>query len=110
MKPTQSIVIALNSDPAGQGGRFKNIQTLKKLGFTNVTAAQPPSGKDWNDLLVVGAFKEENQQQTIKDALWHGRLLLDSNFVEYRRVYEERHGASENSGLEGLFKSSRPCF
>ena len=51
LERNQKIVIALNSDPAGQGGTLKNIQALKDLGFSNVTGAQPPVGKDWNDLL-----------------------------------------------------------
>ena len=105
LERNQKIVIALNSDSAGKDGTLKNIQKLKDLGFSNVTAAQPLAGMDWNDLLVVGAFKEENQEQTIKDALLHCRFLLASNFAEYRRVYEERHGASEKSGLyEGLLE------
>ena len=103
LDPTQPIVIALNSDPAGRDWTFKNIWKLKDLGFTNVKAAQPPLGKDWNDLLVAGAFKAEGREQAIEDAFWSGSLLGAETFGQYRKVYEERHGSPEKGGhYEGL--------
>ena len=103
LDPTQPIIIALNSDTAGQEGTFKNLAALKDLGFTDVKVAQPPPGKDWNDLLVAGAFKAEGREQTIKDAFWRGSLLVAKTFKEYRKVYEERYGSPEKGGYyEGL--------
>ena len=105
LDPTQPIIIALNSDTAGQDGTFKNIQKLEELGFTNVTVAQPPVGKDWNDLLVAGVFKEDRREQVIKDAFWRGKLLVAKTFRQYRKVYEERHGSPEKGGhYEGLLE------
>ena len=87
---TQPIVVALDNDKAGQQGTAKLIETLKELGFEDIKAAQPPNGKDWNDLLVAGAFQASSKQETIEEALWRGRLLLAETFKEYRKVYEER--------------------
>jgi len=88
---SQKIVIALNSDRAGQEGTEKNIQTLQELGFKDVVAAQPPYGKDWNDLLVAGAFDEEKREQTIEKALWSGRLLRAEDAKDYWEIYRERY-------------------
>ena len=100
---SQKIVIALNSDRAGQEGTEKNIQTLQELGFKDVVAAQPPYGKDWNDLLVAGAFDEEKREQTIEKALWSGRLLRAESFKEYREIYEENY-KGEDGHYHGLLE------
>ncbi len=103
LDPSQKIIIALNSDRAGQEGTEKNIQTLKDLGFKDVVAAQPPYGKDWNDLLVAGAFDEEKREQTIEKALWSGRLLRAESFKEYRKIYEENY-KGEDGHYHGLLE------
>ena len=102
LERNQGIVIALNSVSL-EGWNTQEYSETEGSGFSNVTAAQPLVGMDWNDLLVVGAFKEENQEQTIKDALC-SRLLLASNFagiVGYTRASR----ALEKKGLyEGLLE------
>ncbi|MFZ9115358.1 MAG: toprim domain-containing protein, partial [bacterium] len=103
LDPSQKIIIALNSDRAGQKGTEKNIQTLQELGFKDVVAAQPPYGKDWNDLLVAGAFDEEKREQTIEKALWSGRLLRAESFKEYREIYEENY-KGEDGHYHGLLE------
>ena len=87
---SQEIIIALDADSAGQDGTHKNLAVLKDLGFTNIEVAQPPPGKDWNDLLVAGAFKEEGREQTIKDAFWSGRLLQADSPHKYFTILRER--------------------
>ena len=100
---TQPIVVALDSDNAGQKGTVTLIEALKANGFTNIKAAQSPYGKDWNDLLVTGALQADTKQGTIEEALWRGRLLLAETFAEYRKVYEERrHG--EDGHYHGLLE------
>ena len=103
LERSQKIVIALNSDRAGQEGAEKNIQTLQELGFKDVVASQPPYGKDWNDLLVAGAFDEEKREQTIEKALWSGRLLRAESFKEYREIYEENY-KGEDGHYHGLLE------
>ena len=99
----QPIVVALDNDNAGQQGVPKLIEALKELSLTNIKVAQPPYGKDWNDLLVAGALQASTKQATIEEALWRGRLLLAGTFAEYRKVYEERrHG--EDGYYHGLLE------
>jgi len=99
----QPIVVALDNDNAGRQGAPKLIEALKELSLTNIKVAQPPYGKDWNDLLVAGALKDNTKQETIEEALWRGRLLLAETFAEYREVYEERrHG--ENGHYHDLLE------
>ncbi len=86
----QPICIALNSDTAGEEGTFKHFRILKEMGFENVKVAQPPDGKDWNDLLRLGQFRQERREQTLKDAMWRGKLLLAGCIEDYRKVFEER--------------------
>ena len=108
---SQELVIALNADRAGQDGTNKNLKELEKLGFTKVKVAQPPADKDWNDLLVAGAFKAEGREQTIEDALWRGKLLMAQTFRQYLKVYEECHGNQEKGGhYEGLLDFRRATW
>ena len=103
LNKNQPIVVALDNDNAGRQGAPKLIEALKELGLTNVKVAQPPYGKDWNDLLVAGALKDNTKQETIAEAIWRGRLILAETFAEYREVYEERrHG--EDGYYHGLLE------
>ncbi len=98
LKPTQPLVIALNSDAAGIDGTHKNIAKLKELGFTNVKVVQTPRNADLNDLLVHGDFREGNREETLKRLSWRGKLLLAETIEEYRRAYEQ-----EYKGKDGFY-------
>ena len=87
---SQEIIIALNSDNAGQDGSHKNLEHLKKLGFKQIKVYQPPVGKDWNDLLCLGLFAEELREKTLADAKWSGRLLQAKSPDEYFTILRER--------------------
>ena len=87
---SQEIIIALNADKAGQDGTHKNLEQLKKLGFKQIKVAQPPAGKDWNDLLCLGLFAEELREKTLADARWSGRLLQAKTPDEYFTILRER--------------------
>jgi hypothetical protein len=90
---SQPITIALNSDNAGQVGTHKNLDKLTELGFEKVRIAQPPDGKDWNDLLCLGQFIEERREQTLKDTDWRGQLLIAESVETYRKIFEEKYKA-----------------
>ena len=70
-----AVVIALDADSAGEQGIPKNLEKLKELGFENVIIALPPSGKDWNDLLLEGRLNQDQIKLTKAEAFHRGRLF-----------------------------------
>ena len=70
-----TVVIALVADTAGEKGIPKNLEKLKAPGFENVIIALPPSGKDWNDLLLGGHLKQDQIELTKAEAFHHGHLF-----------------------------------
>mgnify|MGYP001342616376 CR=1 FL=1 len=70
-----TVVIALVADTSGEKGIPKNLEKLKAPGFENVIIALPPSGKDWNDLLLGGHLKQDQIELTKAEAFHHGRLF-----------------------------------
>ena len=90
LERVQPIVIALDNDPAGHQGTSSLLKWLKERDFPNVEVAQPPSGKDWNDLNQGGYFNEHRFDGTINQAKWRGKLLIASSPSEYYEVLREQ--------------------
>ena len=88
----KTIVLAFDSDRAGETAIRKNKEKLGELGFSKVRVAIPPEGKDWNDLLAEGALNPERLNKTIQDAKFRGQLFDTTNPNEYIRVLYEWKG------------------
>jgi hypothetical protein len=79
----KKIILAFDADNAGEKAIPKNLEKLKELGFENVIIALPPSGKDWNDLLLEGRLNQDQIELTKSEALHRGRLFSAPNAETY---------------------------
>ena len=72
----KTIVLAFDSDRAGETAIHKNKEKLLELGFSKIQVAIPPEGKDWNDLLLEGTLGEQFIEKTTSEAKFRGHLFI----------------------------------
>lgn len=82
-----TIIIALDSDKAGQEAAQKQYDKASNDGF-NVRVAIPPDGKDWNDLWRNDKLNEA----ALDEARYRGDLLLAETATEKARIMYKRSG------------------
>lgn len=86
--PLPTLVWAQDGDRAGRKAIRKFRDRAKADGWQN-RAAQPPAGKDWNDLYQLDLLQPEH----IKKYLYQGDLLLANSAAEKALLmYKERGG------------------
>lgn len=115
----KKIVLAFDSDTAGETATTKNKAKLVELGFSNIEIVLPPDGSDWNDLLAEKALATERLDQTIADAKFRG-LLFDAGSPkehikilydwkgkgagQFSRIFSFRHNLYEGVRGDNEFK------
>ena len=115
----KKIVLAFDSDTAGEGAALKNKAKLVELGFGNIEIVLPPDGSDWNDLLAEKALTPERLDQTVADAKFRGllfgaespeehiRILYDwkgKDAGQFSRIFSFRHNLYEGVKTDNEFK------
>lgn len=92
IKQNPKIIIALDSDKAGQKAAINHYHKAQKQGFT-VKIAIPLKGKDWNDLWRNGQLN----QQLLDEALYQGDLLVAKTFNEKALIMYKKSGINNFS-------------
>jgi len=82
-------VLAFDNDKAGikAVNKIKAYLNEKNISFS---VALPPTGKDWNDLLIQGALSSDRLEQTLEFCAWRGALVLAGNALDYFKIYVKR--------------------
>ncbi len=79
----KTIVLAFDSDRAGETAIHKNKEKLLELGFSKVQVAIPPEGKEWTDLLLEGTLGEQSIEKTTSEAKFRGHLFMAATPQSY---------------------------
>jgi hypothetical protein len=90
----KAFVIAFDNDTAGIKGIQKTIDCFNELGMADEDGykiALPPTGKDWNDLLVGKQLAPDTIDKILDEAYWQGKLAFASSPVAYFDIYRERY-------------------
>jgi len=83
-------VLAFDNDNAGIKA-VKKIKTYLDEQGISFSVELPPTGKDWNDLLISGDLSSERIEQTLELSAWRGRLALAKDALDYYVIYYEKN-------------------
>jgi len=84
-----SYILGFDNDVAGIKAvkKIKSYLVEKGISFS---VQLPPSGKDWNDLLLSGDLAEDKLTNTLALCKWRGALAMASNALDYFKIYTKK--------------------
>ncbi len=104
-----SYILGFDNDAAG----FKAVSKIKTYLIEkgiSFSVQLPPSGKDWNDLLISGDLSKDKLANTLALCQWRGALAMASNALDYFTIYSKQKPYSnaffefKGQTYKGIFK------
>jgi len=82
-------ILGFDNDSAGIKATKKFKAYLNEQGIS-FSVQLPPTGKDWNDLLISGDLAEDKQDNTLSLCRWRGALAMAENALDYFKIYSKQ--------------------